>query len=78
MIKELKEWREERNISQDEAAKFFGVSRPAWSFWETGRRRPPKMLFMLIELLNIPPVRTRENVLKMPGGVDIPDPRRTP
>jgi len=41
MITPLKSWREQENLSAEDAAKRAGVSLPTWSRWETGSRRIP-------------------------------------
>lgn len=36
----LRSWREQQNISQQEAASRAGVTQAAWSDWEQDRKRP--------------------------------------
>lgn len=48
----LKELRRDRKITQSMMARRFGISRTAYSFYETGRRvMPPEMLSILADEL---------------------------
>lgn len=37
---DLKKWREERNLSQKDAAYQVGASAPSWCDWENGNKTP--------------------------------------
>lgn len=50
----LRRWRQDRSLSQENAARQLGVAATTWSHWETGRRLPtPCLLLLLRELTGI-------------------------
>ena len=48
---ELREWRIRYDLTQDELAKLIGVSQKTVSHWETGARKIPPYLVLLLEYL---------------------------
>lgn len=51
----LRLWRQQRQLSQENAADILGVAATTWSHWETGRRLPtPHLLFLLRDMTEIP------------------------
>lgn len=49
----LRELREKKGLSQNEVAKFLGISRPAYVKYETGNSRPIRKLKELCVLFNV-------------------------
>lgn len=47
----LPQWRARRGLTQTEAGKLVGVSLRTWQSWEAGERKPPEMLWILLEKL---------------------------
>lgn len=70
----LKELRKDRRITQAMMARRFGISRTAYSFYETGRRvMPPEMLSILADEL-----QTSTDYILGRTAVEKPYPPRKP
>ena len=47
----LKPWRESRGWSEQQAARYLGTRLGTYRNWETGKRKPPDMLWRLLDVL---------------------------
>ncbi len=48
---ELKPWRESRGWTEQQAARYVGTRLGTYRNWETGKRKPPDMLWRLLDVL---------------------------
>ena len=48
---ELRKWRIEHDLSQEELAYLLGINQKTISLWELGKRKPPVYLPLLLEYL---------------------------
>ena len=49
--KDLKPWREQRGWTEQQAARYVGTRQATYKNWELGTRKPPAMLWRLINVL---------------------------
>lgn len=59
----LRKWRDERELTVEEAGRLAGISGPHWSRYETGARRiPAERAFALAEITGIPREQLRPDI----------------
>ena len=66
----IKKYRKENNLSQDELAEKLGVSRQSISLWETGQTQPTiENIIALARIFNV----STDEILDNVGGANVPE-----